>query len=66
MAELNTITRIIIHFMGFGVAMIALSAVDFNRFIRKNRIWQSQLLYIVFAMLLGYGIAQYLIQIMWN
>ena len=66
MDGLNNITRIIIHFLSFAVAMMALGAIDFNRFLKQNRVWQSQLLYISLAMMLGFGIAQFLIQIMWN
>ncbi len=63
---MNPIVRITVHFLSFALAMIGLSSIDFNRFLKKNKVWQAQLFYILLAMVLGYGIAQFLLQIMWN
>ncbi len=63
---MNPIVRISIHFISFAIAMIGLSSIDFNRFLKKNKVWQAQTLYLVLAMVLGYGVAQFLIHIMWN
>jgi uncharacterized integral membrane protein (TIGR02327 family) len=62
----NTIVRILIHFFGFGVAMLGLSSIDFNRLLKKNKVWQAQVLYLVLSMVIGYGVAQFLLNIMWN
>lgn len=63
---MNPIVRITIHFLSFAIAMIGLSSIDFNRLLKKNRVWQAQVLYIVLAMVIGYGVAQFLISIMWQ
>ncbi len=60
------IPRIFIHFLGFFVAMIGLSSIDFNRFLKKNKVWQAQMLYLVLAMALGYLFAQFLLAIQWQ
>lgn len=46
--------------------MLALGSLDFNKFLKKNRVWQAQLLYIILAMVLGYAVAQFLINIMYQ
>ncbi len=58
---MDQLPRLFAHFFGFTIAMMALNSVDFNRFLRKNKVWQAQLLYLVLAMVLGYGVAQFLI-----
>jgi uncharacterized integral membrane protein (TIGR02327 family) len=63
---MSPLVRIGIHFAGFAIAMIGLSSLDFNRLLKKNKVWQAQLLYLVLAMVLGYGIAQFLLNIMWT
>lgn len=63
---MNPFIRIGVHFAGFAIAMIGLSSLDFNRLLKKNRVKQAQLLYVVLAMVLGYGIAQFLLSIMWT
>lgn len=63
---MNPIVRISLYFLSFAIAMIGLSSIDFNRLLKKNRVWQAQVLYIVLAMAIGYLIAQFLFNIMWQ
>ncbi|NLA78559.1 MAG: DUF1146 domain-containing protein [Erysipelothrix sp.] len=63
---MNPIVRITIHFISFAFSMLALGSLDFNKFLKKNRVWQAQLLYIILAMVLGYAVAQFLINIMYQ
>ncbi len=63
---MNPIVRISLYFVSFAIAMIGLSSIDFNRLLKKNRVWQAQVLYIALAMVIGYGLAQFLISIMWQ
>lgn len=63
---MSPLVRIGIHFASFAIAMIGLSSLDFNRMLKKHKVWQAQLLYIVLAMVLGYGLAQFLLSIMWT
>lgn len=63
---MSPIVRIGIHFAGFAIAMLGLSSIDFNRLLKRNKVWQAQVLYVVLAMVLGYGLAQFLLSIMWT
>jgi uncharacterized integral membrane protein (TIGR02327 family) len=63
---MSPLVRIGIHFAGFAIAMLGLSSIDFNRLLKKNKVWQAQLLYVVMATVLGYGLAQFLMSIMWT
>lgn len=63
---MSPIVRIGIHFAGFAIAMVGLSSIDFNRLLKRNKVWQAQVLYVVLAMVLGYGLAQFLLSIMWT
>lgn len=63
---MNPIVRISLYFLSFAIAMIGLSSIDFNRLLKKNRVWQAQVLYIVLAMAIGYLITQFLFNIMWQ
>ncbi len=63
---MNPYVRISIHFISFGLSMMALSALEFNKLLKKHKVWQAQLLYVILAMVLAYGMAQFLINIMVN
>lgn len=58
------IVNILLHFFGFFVAMLGLSALNFEKALRQGRTFQAQVLYVGTAMALGYLIAQFLIQLM--
>jgi len=58
------IVNILLHFFGFFVAMLGLSALNFEKVLRQGRTFQAQVLYVGTAMALGYLIAQFLIQLM--
>lgn len=58
------IVNILLHFFGFFVAMLGLSALNFEKALRQGRTFQAQVLYVGIAMALGYLIAQFLIQLM--
>ncbi|MGN1054934.1 MAG: DUF1146 family protein, partial [Erysipelotrichaceae bacterium] len=44
------IVQLIIYFICFFICLYALRAVDFNRLIRKNRVYEAQVLYIIIGM----------------
>jgi len=64
MIKLEPIVNILLHFFGFFVAMLGLSALNFEKALRQGRTFQAQVLYVGTAMALGYLIAQFLIQLM--
>ena len=55
------IIRVLAYFFGFAVSLYALTALDFNRFQRKNRPVPAQILMILLAMALGTLFAQFLL-----
>ena len=46
--------RVIIYFICFLLSFYALSALDFNRFLKQGKIVQGQLLYFVLASCMAY------------
>ena len=64
MITLEPIVNILLHFFGFFVAMLGLSALNFEKVLRQGRTFQAQVLYVGTAMAFGYLIAQFLIQLM--
>jgi uncharacterized membrane protein YwzB len=63
---LDTIPRILLYMFTFFLAMAGLSSVDFTKFVRKNKVTETQILYISVAMVLAYAMAQFLLALMWN
>lgn len=56
--------RIIIYFLSFILSLYALSALDFNKMIKPNKVSQAQLLYIMLAMVLAYLFGEFLMRFM--
>lgn len=46
--------KVLIYFLSFGLSMFGLDALDFNRFIKKGRVAQAQVLFFVLACALAY------------
>lgn len=63
---LDPIPRILLHMFTFFLSMVGLSSVDFTKFIKKNKVTETQILYISVAMVLGYAMAQFLLALLWN
>ncbi len=57
--DLNFIKNFLIYIISFTLAMFALQSVNYEKFIKKGRVIEAQLLYILIAMALGYLIAQF-------
>ncbi len=55
------IIRVLVYFGGFALSLYALSALDFNRFLRKNRTIPAQILMLLLAMAMGTLVAQFLL-----
>lgn len=58
--DLNFIKNFLIYIISFTLAMFALQSVNYEKFIKKGRVIEAQLLYILIAMALGYLIAQFI------
>ena len=57
--DLDNIKNFLIYLISFTLAMFALQSVNYEKFIKKGRVIEAQLLYILIAMALGYLIAQF-------
>lgn len=59
-------TRLVIYFLSFIVSSYALSAFDFNRFLKKNSVMKAQIFYLLIAMSLAFLVAQFIMGIMYG
>ena len=55
------IVQLIIYFICFFICPYALRAVDFNRLIRKNRVYEAQVLYIIIGMIMAYILCKFIL-----
>lgn len=61
----NFYLKVAIYLMCFVLALYGLSALDFNRFIKKGKVAQSWVLYFVIGMALAYLLANFLMAIIY-
>lgn len=54
------LTEILVYLFCIGVSWWALQAVNFEKFLRPNRVMQAQLLYILVSVALGSTVANFL------
>ena len=57
--------RVIIYFICFLLSFYALSALDFNRFLKQGRVVQGQILYFALACCMAYLMANFFIAIIY-
>lgn len=57
--------KIGIYILAFIVSLCGLSALDFNRFLKKNKPFQGQLLFYLISFAMAYLIGQFFINIVW-
>lgn len=55
------IIQLIIYFICFFICLYGLRAVDFNRLIRKNRVYEAQVLYIITGMIMAYLLCKFIL-----
>ncbi len=60
------IMRVIIYLLCFVVSFYALGALDFNRFLKKNKVVQAQLLYILLSLSLAYLTGTLLLSVLYH
>jgi len=53
--------RVFAYFAGFAISLYALTALDFGRFLRKNKAVPAQILMLLLAMAIGTLVAQFLL-----
>ena len=60
------IYRIVIYLLSFVLSLYGLSALDFNKLLKKGQVSQAWVLYFVLACSLAYLLGSFIIQIMYS
>lgn len=60
---LQALMNIFIHFSVIVLTFLALRAVNFNKILKSHRVWESQLLYILLSIAIGYLVSQFVIEL---
>ncbi|ANZ94969.1 MULTISPECIES: DUF1146 family protein [Brochothrix] len=55
----SAILTLVSHLVFMGIAFFSLQALDLEKMIRKNKVVQARLLYILLAVALGYGVSSF-------
>jgi uncharacterized integral membrane protein (TIGR02327 family) len=58
--------EIAVHLIAFAVSLYALDALNFNAILRKNKVAQAQILFVLVAMGLAALVAQFLLGLRWS
>lgn len=56
---INSLLSIVSHLLFIGLSWWALQALDFERFLRKNRVAQARLLYLFLAITIGSAVSNF-------
>jgi len=59
----NPLLAIVSHIFFIGIAFYALQAMMPEKFIRKNRVFQAQLLFIMLSIFIGWGVSNFFLEI---
>ena len=57
---MEIIKNFLVYVIAFALAMFTLSSLNFEKLIKKNKVVEAQLLYILLAMALGYLVANFI------
>lgn len=57
---MDSLKSFLVYVIAFALAMFALSSLNFEKLIKKNKVVEAQLLYILLAMALGYLVANFI------
>ena len=55
--------KVLIYLCSFALSLFGLNALDYNRFLKKNKVVQAQVLYYVLALALAYLVGNLVINI---
>ena len=61
---LNYVRDVIVYFIFFALSLYALSAIDFARFMKRGKVKEIQILYILLSLALGFLAGSFLIGIL--
>lgn len=61
----NFISNVLIYLICFVITLCGLSAFDFNRIIKKDRVVQAWILYYVIAFVITYLLGQFMMSIIY-
>ena len=56
---ISSLLNIVSHLVFIGLSWWALQALDFERFLRKNRVAQARLLYLFLAITIGSAVSNF-------
>ena len=57
--------KIAVYLLCFVMALYALSALDFNRFLKKGRVAAGQFLYILLALVMAFILGEFLMSVIY-
>ena len=57
------IGQLITYFICFAISLYGLSAIDYSRFLKKGKVFEAQVLYIILAMILAYLLGKFILAI---
>lgn len=57
--------KVLMYLLCFVLVMFGLSALDFNKLIKKNKVNEARVLYIVLAMIITYLLGSFLMDIIY-
>lgn len=58
---ISSLLNIVSHLLFIGLSWWALQALDFERFLRKNRVAQARLLYLFLAITIGSAVSNFIL-----
>lgn len=54
--------KIFIYILAVFLSAFALSGINFDGFIKKNRVWEARILFILLSLALGYLVGSFVIE----
>ena len=57
--------KVVVYLFSFFISLYGLSALDFNRFLKKGKVAPGQILYFLIAFALSYLVANFLMNIIY-
>lgn len=53
--------KIIIYIFSVIISLFTLSGINFNNFFKKNHIWEARFFVVIVSLIMGYLLAQFII-----
>ncbi len=57
--------KIVIYLFCFALSLFGLSALDFNRFLKKGKVAAGQFLFILLALMMAYVLGEFLMSVIY-